>query len=129
MSIDYWSLYQIVRYTVTMIWRRSMQPNDKDKKDLFHTSAYAKVTGAELGASSNETFRQRRKIDRNRKIVHRYTGMPHIHPRPHHKQSDDESGGDANRNKNPTDPKPEPLTSQTDSNKSKPSRRPFNPYA
>ena len=47
----------------------------KDKKEnIFHSSTYASAqSGGGMGATSTMSFEQRRKIDRNRSLVKRYS--------------------------------------------------------
>ena len=42
------------------------------KKDIIHSSAYAKAQNTGIGSSSVESFQKRREIDRHRTIVRRY---------------------------------------------------------
>ncbi len=46
----------------------------KDKKeDIFHSSAYGKMQGASMGATSAQSFNKRREIDKNRQNIGGYT--------------------------------------------------------
>jgi hypothetical protein len=46
---------------------------DEGKKDIYHTSGYAKMHGGDnMGAVSAETFAQRRAVEAGRKYVQGY---------------------------------------------------------
>lgn len=47
--------------------------NKDEKEDIFHSSPYGRAQNkTSMGVASTETFNDRRKIDRQRKVVRRY---------------------------------------------------------
>lgn len=65
-------LYQILRCSIiiSMIFGKFSGGQEKP----FHSSAYAKMSGGEaMGTASSQSFSQRRRIERNRRTVGRYS--------------------------------------------------------
>jgi hypothetical protein len=59
------------RYTIVMSIHQFFKQDDDS--NYFHSNSYAKVAhGEQLGATSVQSFTERYRIDRNRKMVNRY---------------------------------------------------------